>query len=107
MTSNNYVVRDIVQYIHDDREYRSAHSFSGVFDKLKANFWIFVIIVGLSSGSGYLAVVLPSMIEKQQASIESMGGNASVLREKFNKLSAEQKTQLLQQYGGGFEKEHR
>jgi hypothetical protein len=102
MASSNYVVRDIVQYIHDENEYRTRRSFSDVFEKLKANFWIFFIIVGLSGGIGYCAVYLPSMIDEQQAKLESTfgGGGSGDMRSKFNQLSAEQKAQLMQQMGG-------
>jgi hypothetical protein len=103
MASNNYVVRDIVQYIHDENEYRTRRSFSDVFEKLKANFWIFFIIVGLSGGVGYLAVYLPNMVESQQAklgsSFDEIGSEGT--RSKFNHLSAEQKAMLMQQMGGG------
>jgi hypothetical protein len=102
MASNNYVVRDIVQYIHDENEYRTGRSFSNVLEKLKANFWVFFIIVGLSCGVGYLGVYLPGMIESQQAKLESPLDNegAEGMRGKFNKLSAEQKAMLMQQMGG-------
>jgi len=103
MASNNYVVRDIVQYIHDENEYRTRRSFSDVLDKLKVNFWIFFIIVGLSCGVGYCAVYLPSLIQAQQSKLESTlddGGTGS-MRSKFNNLSAEQKAQIMQQMGGG------
>ena len=103
MALNNYVVRDIVQYIHDENEYRTRRSFSDVFDKLKANFWIFFIIVGLSGGVGYLAVYLPGMVESQQAKLESSFGGTGTegMRSKFDQLSAEQKAQIMQQMGGG------
>jgi hypothetical protein len=103
MASNNYVVRDIVQYIHDENEYRTRRSLSDVFEKLKANFWIFFIIVGLSCGVGYCAVYLPGMIESQQAKLESTFGDegSEGMKSKFNKLSVEQKAQLMQQMGGG------
>jgi hypothetical protein len=102
MASSNYVVRDIVQYIHDENEYRTERSFSDVFDKLKANFWIFFIIVGLSGGIGYCAVYLPGMFDAQQAKLESTfeGGGSEGMRSRFNQLSAEQKAQLMQQMGG-------
>jgi hypothetical protein len=103
MASNNYVVRDIVQYIHDENEYRTRRSFSDVFEKLKTNFWIFFIVVGLSGGVGYLAVYLPGMVESQQAKLESTfdDGGTEGMRGKFNHLSAEQKAMLMQQMGGG------
>jgi hypothetical protein len=103
MASNNYIVRDIVHYIHDENEYRTRRSFSDVFDKLKANFWIFFIIVGLSCGVGYCAVYLPSLVESQQAKSESTFDDESAggMRSKFNHMSAEQKAQIMQQMGGG------
>ena len=105
MASSNYVVRDIVQYIHDENEYRTGRSFSDVIEKLKTNFWIFFIIVGLSGGVGYCAVYLPSVIETQQSKLESTfdGEGTEGMRGKFNHLSAEQKAMLMQQMGGGMD----
>jgi hypothetical protein len=103
MSSNNYVVRDIVQYIHDENEYKPAKSAFNVFEKLKTNFWIFIIIVGCSCGAGYLAVYLPGMVEAQQAKLESSfeGGSTSEMKNRFQKLSAEEKEALMKQIGGG------
>jgi hypothetical protein len=104
MASNNYVVRDIVQYIHDENEYKPTRSAFSVFEKLKANFWIFIIIVGVSCGAGYFTVYLPSMVEAQQSKMESsfegMGGT-SEMKNRFQKLSPEEKEALMKQLGGG------
>jgi hypothetical protein len=103
MASNNYVVRDIVQYIHDENEYKAARSAFSVFEKLKANFWIFIIIVGISCGAGYLTVYLPSIMEAQQSIGGSSfeGGSTSEMKNRFQKLSPEEKEALMKQLGGG------
>jgi hypothetical protein len=103
MASSNYVVRDIVQYIHDDREYGTRHSLSGVLDKLKANFWIFIIIVAVSGIVGYLAVQLPGMVDQQEARLESANGGTKDLREKFNRLPADQKAEIMKQFNGSLD----
>lgn len=100
MASSNYVVRDIVQYIHDENDYGPQRSVSNVFARLKNNFWIFIIIIFFSGVVGYLAVYVPSAIETQQAkleqSIEADGG----IKGKLKGMSSEQKAQLLQEFGG-------
>jgi hypothetical protein len=105
MASNNYIVRDIVQYIHDENEYKTSRSIFSVFEKLKANFWIFIIIVGVSAGAGYFAVYLPSIIAAQQAKVESqfegLGGGSSEMKNRFEKLNPEEKAALMKQLGVG------
>jgi len=101
MASSNYVVRDIVQYIHDEDEYGARRSISNVLARLKHNFWIFIIIICFSGGIGYLAMYLPDALEAQQTKFEQTFDGTSNMKSKFKGMSEEQKAQLLQQFGGG------
>ena len=100
MASGNYIVRDIVQYIHDENDYGTQRSVLNVCARLKHNFWIFIIIIFFSCGVGYVAVYVPGVLEEQQAKIDRAFDGAGGMKSKLKGMSDEQKAQLLQQFGG-------
>jgi hypothetical protein len=102
MASSNYIVRDIVQYIHDENDYGTQRSVLNVCARLKHNFWIFIIIIFFSCGVGYVAVYLPGALEAQQAKMDQTFDGAG-MKSKLKGMSDEQKAQLLQQFGGAME----
>lgn len=98
--ASNYVIRDMVTHIQDESQYRARRSASRTFRKLRQKFWLFFIIIGLSSGVGYLAVYLPDSIENQKANLESQMGDLSDYQSKFQNLSEDQKAAIMKQLGG-------
>jgi hypothetical protein len=100
MASGNYIVRDIVQYIHDENDYGTQRSVLNVCARLKHNFWIFIIIIFFSCSVGYVAVYVPGALEAQQAKMDQTFDRAGGMKSKLKGMSDEQKAQLLQQFGG-------
>lgn len=104
MPSNNYVVRDVVRHIDDEREYRPRRSASRTVSKLKKNLWIFLVIVGLSSGLGFVAVYLPDAMASRAAALGSSEERVGDLRQRYKNMSETEKEQvkkLMEQMGAG------
>ena len=99
MLSDNYVVMDVVQHVDDEKEYKRSRSFFRSLNKLKQKAWVFLIIVGLSSGIGYVAVYLPDQLETQSEGMSAMPGSPEEMKSKFDNLSEEQKETLMKAMG--------
>jgi hypothetical protein len=99
MPSTNYIVRDIVQYVHDENEYKRSFSLSKSIKKLKSNILIFIVIISLSLLCGYLSVYLPSILEhqKQIPEYSSQTEMPSEMKGKLESLSQEEKEILIKE----------
>ena len=104
MSSSNYVVRDVVRHIDDEREYRASRSASHTVSKLSKNLWIFLVIVGLSSGLGFVAVYLPDAMASRAAEFGSTEERMGDLRQRYETMSEAEKErakELMGQMGIG------
>ena len=100
MSQNNFVIQDVVTHVYREDDHRSPKIFLNTFRKLIGKSWIFLIILLLSAGIGYVAVYLPDSIAKKA---ESLGGIEGLegLPEGLQGLSDIQKKELYERYKGG------
>jgi hypothetical protein len=118
-THNNFVIQDVVHHIYDEGYYRSSSSFWMSIRKLLRNLRLYVIIIIISCGVGYLAVSLPDLMKSATPSVSSFpglpagmsvndvksvlkeqGGSMDELKSRFDKLSDSEKESLKRQLGG-------
>jgi len=98
MSQNNFVIQDVVEHVYRESDYRAPKAIQHAIKKMVAKLWVFLLIMGLSAGIGYVAVYLPDSIEKQK---ESLGtGAIPGMPEGLDRLSDDQKRKLMQQMGG-------
>jgi hypothetical protein len=98
MSQNNFIIQDVVEHVYRKGDYRGLKAIQHALRKLVAKLWVFLLIMGLSAGIGYVAVYLPDSIEKQK---ESLGAGAIPgMPEGLDRLSDDQKRQLMKQMGG-------
>lgn len=103
MAASNYVIRDMVHYVHDESEYRFRRTITGTLRQLLRKMWVFLIIIVFAGGTGYLAVFVVDDLatnEKTESSGfgPSQGGGAFM--DKFGDLSDDQKRELMRRLGG-------
>ena len=72
MAHKNFVIRDVVHHISHERDYRPNRAFSSIRHKFSRNFWIFFVIIAMSSGLGYLAVYLPDVLESRRSQTSTL-----------------------------------
>ncbi len=103
MSQNNFVVQDVVSHVYRKSDYGAHRVILHTFHKIMKKMWLFLIVIGLSAGIGYVAVYLPETMAKSSgsSSLGALGGmDKEGMREKFNNLSDEQKKDLIKQFGG-------
>ena len=96
MSQNNFVIQDIVTHVYRENDYRSPKIFINTFRKLIRKIWIFLIILLLSAGIGYVAVYLPDSVPRKTASLKGMEG----LPKDIQGLTDAQKKEILKQLKG-------
>lgn len=96
MSQNNFVIQDVVEHVYREDDYRSSRALSNAVRKIFQKLWIFIIIIGLSAGIGYVAVYLPDTMAQRSESMESSGG----MPRELQGLSDSQKKELMKQFQG-------
>lgn len=96
MSQNNFVIQDIVEHVYKESDYRSSKIVKNTFRKMIKKLWIFILIIGLSAGIGYVAVYMPDKIAQEKKSLGGMDG----MQKKLQGLSDAQKKELLKQFQG-------
>jgi uncharacterized membrane protein SpoIIM required for sporulation len=94
MAHKNFVIRDVVHHISHERDYRPNRAFSSTRRKFFRNFWIFFVIVAMSSGLGYLAVYLPDLIESRRSQASTLMDMGRFAKDP-EQLSDSQKQQIM------------
>ena len=102
MSQDNFVIQDVVTHVYREDDYRSQKVFVSTFKKLIRKIWIFLIIMLLSAGIGYVAVYLPDSIAKKAESLGGIEGLEGLegMQEKLQGLSDAQKKELYERYKG-------
>jgi hypothetical protein len=63
------------------------------------HFWLYVAIIALSCGVGYMAVCLPGFVDQQVSRSQSLlNADTDHLRQLYNSLPDEQKQEIKQQF---------
>ena len=103
MSQNNFVIQDVVTHVYREDDYRSPKIIINTFKKLISKSWIFLLILALSAGIGYVAVYLPDSIAKKAESLGGIEGLEGLegLPKELQGLSDEQKKELYERYKGG------
>jgi hypothetical protein len=111
MSQSNFIVQDVVKHVYDEKEYRPRRIISTTIKRMVGKAWLYIIILALSGGVGYLAVYLPDAMKSQASAGNGLdaasflngagpgGGNA--MKDKLRGLSSEQKAALMEKYLGG------
>jgi hypothetical protein len=92
MEQSNFVVRDVVVHIHSARDYYARHWWPRMLRRMSRNAWIYVMVVAISLGAGYLAMLLSDAM-----SYVEQRANQPVIRDvpsDLDKLTPEQKAKL-------------
>ena len=99
MSQNNFVIQDVVTHVYREDDYRSPNIVRNAFRKILSKSWIFIIILALSAGIGYVAVYLPDSVARKA---ESLGGIEGLegLPGDLQNLSDEQKKELMKRVQG-------
>ena len=99
MSQNNFIIQDVVSHVYREDDYRSQRIVRNAFRKILGKSWIFLIIMALSAGIGYVAVYLPDSVARKA---ESLGGLEGLegLPSDLQNLSDEQKMELMKRYKG-------
>ncbi len=99
MGQNNFVIQDVVAHVYHENDYHSAKFCSHAMKRVFKKSWIFLVIVVLSAGIGYLAVYLPDSISRhaEKTGMESMMGG---IPSQIQNLSDKQKREIMKQLGG-------
>ena len=101
MSQNNFVIQDVVTHVYRENDYRSPRIFANTFRKLIGKIWIFLIIMALSAGIGYVAVYLPDSIAQKAESPGSGIEGLEGMQKGLEGLSDAQKKELYDRYKGG------
>ncbi len=96
MSQNNFVIQDVVAHVYSEDDYHPSRAVGNAFRKILRNSWIFLVIIGLSAGIGYVAVYLPDTIAQKAGSMESAVG----IPRELQGLSDTQKKELMEQFRG-------
>ena len=101
MSQNNFVVQDVVSHVYRKSDYGAHRVILNTLRNMLRKMWLFLVVILLSAGIGYVAVYLPeTMARNADASLGGVGMESGDLREKLNNLSDEQKQELMKQFGG-------
>jgi len=92
MASPNYIIVDVVQHIHDERQYRASR---GVGGSLRRGVWVFALLLVVSATGGALAVFLPGAVA--DAASSTIG--AAAVRSRIDNMTVDQKKQLARELG--------
>jgi hypothetical protein len=99
MSQNNFVVQDVVSHVYCESDYGAHRVILNTLRKIIKKMWLFLVIILLSAGIGYVAVYLPETMARH--SEPSLGGMESgEIKKKHDNLSDEQKKELMKQFGG-------
>ena len=101
MSQNNFVIQDVVTHVYREDDYRSPKIIINTFKKLISKSWIFLLILALSAGIGYVAVYLPDSIAQKAESLGSGIEGLEGMQESLQGLSDAQKKELYERYKGG------
>lgn len=96
MSQNNFVIQDIVTHVYRENDYRSPKIFRNTYRKIINKIWIFLILLIVSAGIGYIAVYLPDSIARKAESSGTMEGFPAELQN----LSDAQKQELMKRFQG-------
>lgn len=96
MSQNNFVIQDIVTHVYRENDYRSPAMILNAIKKMISKSWIFLILLALSAGIGYVAVYLPDSIAQKAESSDTMEGLPGDLQD----LSDTQKQELMKRFQG-------
>ena len=114
----NFVIHDVVQHVYERDYYSERGSFRQTIRQMIRNSRMYIVIVLISCGVGYLAVYLPDKMQsasplqsglgfspEQIKSMAAQAGSMSdeekgQLRSKFDGLSEDQKKVIMEQFGG-------
>ena len=96
MSQNNFVIQDVVTHVYREDDYRSPKIFRNTFRKIISKIWIFLILLLVSAGIGYVAVYLPDSIAQKAGSSDTMQGLPTDLQN----LSDTQKQELMKRFQG-------
>ena len=99
MSQNNFVIQDVVTHVYRENDYGSPKITINAFRRLLRKSWIFLIILALSAGIGYIAVYLPDSVAKKTESMGGLGGLEGIPSDLQN-LSDEQKRELMKRFQG-------
>lgn len=95
MSRNNFIIEDIVTHVYRDSDYRPRNAFKNALKMLVRKLWLFLVIIALSAGVGYVAVYLP---ESLRAGSDESAGGLEDLKSNYQNLSDEQKQELLKRF---------
>lgn len=96
MSQNNFVIQDIVTHVYRENDYRSPAMILNTIKKMISKSWIFLILLALSAGIGYVAVYLPDSIAQKAESLDTIEGLPGDLQD----LSDTQKQELMKRFQG-------
>ena len=95
MSRNNFIIEDIVTHVYRESDYRPRNALKNALKMLLRKMWLFLVIVALSAGIGYVTVYLPQTLPQRET--ETMEGLEG-LKNNFQGLSEEQKQEILKQF---------
>jgi len=113
--NENFVVHDVVRHIHDDEYYRPKRSLFDSFHRIRKSFSLYIVIIVISCGVGFLVVNLPDMMQSASGSYSSFSpgqiqsaldgsmdeATKKELKSQFSGMSVKQKAELMKQLKGG------
>ena len=100
MSQSNFVVQDVVSHVYRKSDYGAHRVVLHTVRNLLRKMWLFIVVVALSAGIGYVAVYLPETMARKADNATLGGFDTGDLQSKFDNLSDEQKKELMKQFGG-------